>query len=618
MGRPTDWHVLDLDGDPTPGDVQRIRELARRTRTIADNAEGAARNVRSLAGDQATMSWIGAAGDVFKDAIGKFPGQLDKVATSHHMAADALDGYATDLDHAQGQADRALAQAREVYDKVQSLHSQLATATGTLNSLNKPGDSPQPPDPEQVKEQARKHTAAQSQVDSLTSQLSGPQAQLEAAKKLAGQAAALRDGAADTASRKLHDASNAGIPPDSFWHKLGEIAAKVWHGLITVAKIVVAVGGIIALIIGGPIAWIVFAAALLVLADTIYKYTQGQASLWDVALAALSCIPMTKGLTTLAELKTAFQEGGLIGAGVHVLGAGWGAVKGLGNMAKIAWEGKSALPGLIRALPFTAWGKLTQMSSELRYGAKGLLTGFGAGFSDGSGIFGSFRNGFSEAMDGFKAGRSTARGLPSWLARDWQGSSPYVGIDVFHDTVIPAGTKLEVLHPALTGFAVPEGTMAKLGLDSAEISRGVQVSPSDINVTRGIEHNYRTHGVTIQFNADTPAATGVARANPQFGAGGQTQFFVPDMSTHVADGSISVVDSGGSGRVLPMVNSKVADISGGGHIPLTNVDLPHGAPILTYDGTKRTFDNGVSFVSGVGYGSFRGVQTGADATAPTR
>ncbi|SEO48832.1 hypothetical protein SAMN05216267_102819 [Actinacidiphila rubida] len=613
MGRPTDWHVLDLDGDPTPGDVQRLRELVRRTRTIADDAEGAARTVRGLAGDQAAMTWIGAAGDVFKDAIGKFPGQLDKVAASHHMAADALDGYATDLGHAQDQADRALAQAREVHDTVQALHSRLATATGSLDALNRPAASPQPPDPAQVKEQARRHTAAQDQVTSLQSQLSGPQAQLEAARKLAGQAAELRDHAADTASRKLHDASDAGIPPDSFWHKLGDIAAKVWHGLIVVAKIVVAVGGIIALIIGGPIAWVVFAAALLVLADTVYKYTQGQASLWDVALAALSCIPMTKGLTTLGELRTAFEEGGLVGAGVHVLGAGWGAVKGMGTAAKALWEGRTALPGLMRALPFTAWGKLTQMSTEVRYGAEGLLTGFGTGFSDGSGLFGSFRNGFSEAMDGFGAGRTTARDLASYQARAWQGSGAYLGIDVFHDTVIPAGTNLEVLHPALTGFAVPEGTMARLGLDSADISHAVQVGPSDLEPGR-ILHEYRTQGVTIHFTADTPAATGVARANPQFGGGGGTQFFVPGLPDKVGAGTVTVIDSAGSGRVLPMVNNYVADTSAGGHIPLHNFDLPAGSPILTNKQTGDTVSGGITLVTGL----TRAGVTGSDVTAPSR
>ncbi|HEY5836887.1 WXG100 family type VII secretion target [Streptomyces sp.] len=609
MSRPTDWHVLDLHNDPTPGDVQRLRELVRRTRDLADTAEGAARNVRSLAGDQATMSWIGAAGDVFKDAIGKFPGQLDKVAESHHMAADALDTYATDLDHAQGQADRALAQAREVYDRVQSLHRQLSTATGTLSALDRSAGSPQPPDPEQVKEQARRHTAAQSQVDSLKSQLSGPQAQLEAAKKLAGQAAELRETAAGTASRRLHDATDAGIPPDSFWHKLGDLAAKVWHGLIVVAKVVVAVGGIIALIVGGPIAWIVFAAALLVLADTLYKYTQGQASLWDVALAALSCIPMTKGLTTLAELKTAFQAGGLLGAGAHVLGAGWGAVKGMGTAAKALWEGRAAIPGLLRALPFTAWGKLTSMATELRYGASGALTGFGAGFGDGAGFFGSFRNGFSEMSQGWRGGRDAAGLLPSQAARGWQGSGGYPGIDLWRDTTIPAGTQLEALHPKLTGFVMPDGTIAALGGDSAGISRGVQVGPSDLN--KFIQHNYRVEGVRLQVNADMPAAGSHAVANPQFGDGGLPQYFIPDIGAHLDSGAITVVDS--AGNALP-VSGGFADLGGGGRIPLHNFDLAPGSPILTNGATQRTAEGGVTVVNGV----TRTAQTGADATAPSR
>jgi hypothetical protein len=609
MGRPTDWHVLDLHEDPTPGDVQRIRELVHRTRGLADTAEGAARNVRSLAGDQATMSWIGAAGDVFKDAIGKFPGQLDKVSESHHMAADALDSYATHLDHAQSQADRALSQAREVYDKVQSLHQRLATATGTLASLNKNGGAPQPPDPEQVKEQARKHTAAQSSVDSLTSQLGGPQAQLEAAQKLAGQAASLRDSAADTASKKLYDAADAGIPPDSFWHKLGDLAAKVWHGLIVVAKIVVAVGGIIALIIGGPIAWIVLAAALLVLADTLYKYTQGQASLWDVALAALSCIPMTKGLTTLAELKTAFQAGGLLGAGAHILGAGWGAVKGMGTAATALWQGREAVPGLLRALPFTAYGKLTSMATELRYGASGALTGFGAGLGDGAGFFGSLRSGVSDMSQGWRGGQEAAGLLPSQAARGWQGSGGYPGIDSWHDTTLAAGTQLEALHPKITGFVMPDGTISALGGDSADISRGVQVGPSDLN--EYIAHNYRVEGVKLQLNTDLPVASAHAVANPQFGGGGLPQYFIPDIATHIGSGAITVVDS--AGNALPVTNG-IADLGGGGRIPLHNFDLAPGSGILTNGVTQRAAEGGATFVNGV----TRTAQTGANTTAPSR
>ncbi|MEW2522306.1 putative T7SS-secreted protein [Actinacidiphila alni] len=610
MARPTDWHVLDLHEDPTPGDPYRIRELSRRTRSIADDAESAARNVRGLAGDQATMTWIGAAGDVFKDAIGKFPGQLDKVADSHHRAADALDTYAGSLETAQGQADRALTQAREVYDKVQSLHAQLGTAGAALDALNKPAPhSPEPPDPEQVKEQARKHTAAQNQVSSLNAQLSGPQAQLDAAKKLAGQAAELRNTAADTAGKSLHDAANAGIPPDSFWHKLGELAAKVWHGLIVVAKIVVAVGGIIALIIGGPIAWIVFAAALLVLADTLYEYSQGRASLWDVALAALSCIPMTKGLTTLADLKAAFAAKGLLGAAAHLGGAGLDMVKGIIKAPLALWKGRSALPGLARALPFTAWGKLTSMATELRYGASGLLTGFGAGFGDGAGFFGSLRSGFSEASQGWRGGREAAGLLPSQAARGWQGSGGYPGIDLWHDTTLPAGTQLEALHPRLTGFVMPDGTISSLGADSSAISRGVQVGPADL--TPNIQHAYRVEGVKLQVNSDLPVAGSNAIANAQFGGGGLPQYFIPDLGSHLSSGAVTVVDAGG--HTIPVANG-FADLSGGGRIPLNTFDLAPGSRILTNGTTAAAAQGATTIINGV----VRPAQVGADVTAPSR
>jgi hypothetical protein len=35
MARPTDWNVLDLDHDPTPGDPWRIKELSGRRGTCA-------------------------------------------------------------------------------------------------------------------------------------------------------------------------------------------------------------------------------------------------------------------------------------------------------------------------------------------------------------------------------------------------------------------------------------------------------------------------------------------------------------------------------------------------------------------------------------------------------
>jgi len=87
---------------------------------------------------------------------------------------------------------------------------------------------------------------------------------------------------------------------------------------------------VIAMIIGGPILGaIVLIAALVVLADTLYKYSKGQASLWDVAFAALDCIPGGKGLTTLGGLAKGLKGLGKLGLKGMAQG-----VKGLGKSAR--------------------------------------------------------------------------------------------------------------------------------------------------------------------------------------------------------------------------------------------------------------------------------------------
>jgi hypothetical protein len=105
----------------------------------------------------------------------------------------------------------------------------------------------------------------------------------------------------------------------------------LWHGLVIVAKIVSFVGAIVLLVVGGPL-WLIVAvvvAGLIILADTLYKYSQGKASLWDVGLAVLSCIPITKGFTSMAAVADAFRAGGMLGAGLHIAGAIGGAAKDL-------------------------------------------------------------------------------------------------------------------------------------------------------------------------------------------------------------------------------------------------------------------------------------------------
>ncbi|MEU6123123.1 DUF6531 domain-containing protein, partial [Streptomyces sp. NPDC047123] len=99
------------------------------------------------------------------------------------------------------------------------------------------------------------------------------------------------------------EASDAGIRNRKWWEEIGDWVTDNWDSIVAVCKVVVAVVGVIAMIVGGPIlAAIVIVAGAIVLADTLSKYAKGQATLMDVAFAAMDCIPGAKGITTAAKL----------------------------------------------------------------------------------------------------------------------------------------------------------------------------------------------------------------------------------------------------------------------------------------------------------------------------
>ena len=342
MSRPVDWWVLDLGADPTPGDPATITGLARDFDKVADDAETAERGVRSLASDGSVLSWLGAAGEVFQAAIGEFPSQLAQCKDSYRAGATALSTWSTDLDGAQDQADRALAAGRAARADLEAAQASLgaaqsasSSAAGTSSRVSdlaaKYADTPPPagvvvPDPDAVRSAVRGAQVAAARVSAAQNQVGDAQTRLDAARRLALDAKDLREGRARVASSSIESASHAGIDPTSWQDKLKSFASKAWDVVVVVAKVTVAVLGIVALIIGGPLAWVVLAAAVLVMADTLAKYAKGEASGWDVGLAALGLIPGTKGLTTLGALSTAFKSGGALGASAHVLSAGKSAI----------------------------------------------------------------------------------------------------------------------------------------------------------------------------------------------------------------------------------------------------------------------------------------------------
>ncbi|WP_131769674.1 WXG100 family type VII secretion target [Candidatus Protofrankia californiensis] len=355
MNRPTDWAVLDLDADPAPGDPFSVQQLARRFLEFAADVEYARGQVASLGAGGVVESWLGDAGDAFRKEIAEFPSQLQKLETSYRMVGDALIAYEPILAAAQVQADRALAQGRDARSRRDSAQNLLGPAQAVLTadaaafadlssaSSTYTADVPPPPDPVQVAQAIRNRDAAQARLDQVRNAVRDGQDELDAARRLALSAKALREDAADTCVRMIRDASDAGIrnKPWYSWEKVKETAGKVWTVAVQVAKITVAVLGVVALIIGGPAAWVVFAAAVVVLADTLVKYGNGQASRWDVAFALPGSVPGTKGLTTVGGLARGIRGGSRAVAGIRsvadagklLLGGGRTLVRGGQEMA---------------------------------------------------------------------------------------------------------------------------------------------------------------------------------------------------------------------------------------------------------------------------------------------
>nr|WP_221353041.1 DUF6531 domain-containing protein [Streptomyces sp. REN17] len=336
--------MLDLERDPTPGDPVRVKSLAKSLHDFADDVQDALRLVQGMAGEDAVLSMVGKTAEVFRDEFSGVPKNLKKLKKSYDLAGDALAAYWPKLERAQALADKALVKGREAQADLASAKTRLSSAdswvTRATKEADKYKDDPtggkdvEKPDEAKVRAATRDaqsakdaHTAAQSEVTSA-------QSALDAAKKMAADARAMREEAAGEAKRKLDEASDAGIRNRKWYEEVGDWFVDNWDTIVAVCKVVVAVLGIIALIIGGPILGaIVLIAALVVLADTLNKYMKGQASLWEVAFAALDCIPGMKGLTSLGGLAR-----GLAGlkAGMKGMAAG---LKGLGPRMRNLYKG---------------------------------------------------------------------------------------------------------------------------------------------------------------------------------------------------------------------------------------------------------------------------------------
>ncbi|MEU9209046.1 DUF6531 domain-containing protein [Streptomyces sp. NPDC048415] len=343
--RPGDWHVLDLDKDPTPGDPDRVRHLAKNLHDFADDVGDALRLIKGMADEDAVLQWAGKSAKAFQDEFSGVPKQLKKLKKSYEMAGDALAAYWPKLERAQALADKALAKGREAQSDLSSAKSRLSSADSWVTKANKEADKykddptgskdAEKPDEAKVRAATRDAQHAKSAHTKAQSDVTNANSALDAAKKMAEDARKMREEAAKEAKQKIDDASDAGIHNRKWWEEVGDWFSDNWDTIVAVCKVVVAVVGVIAMIIGGPIlAAIVVVAALVVLADTLNKYRKGQASLLDVAFAAMDCIPGGKGITSLGKLAKGMKGLGKMG----LKGMAKGLGKGLRREARQADE----------------------------------------------------------------------------------------------------------------------------------------------------------------------------------------------------------------------------------------------------------------------------------------
>ncbi|MFF7156787.1 putative T7SS-secreted protein [Streptomyces sp. NPDC008139] len=315
MTRPTDWHNLDLDSDPTPGDVYEIRAEGRRFQTFAEDVATVHSLLNSAAKDQALAEWNGKAAEAFRGQIGKLPGQLGKLHDSYGAAGDALVTFADSVETEQSAADGALSQARLLRNDLAAKQTELARAQvdattagdakakldGSKGSAGGAGGNVPPPDPDKVRQAVRNAQQADAHKDQVAGQVSGIQQQLAELRKKAQDAGTNHGTAVDVLKKDLDHASDVGIHNKKWYQKLGDFLVKAWSVILPILKVIVAIGGILLLFIGGPLAWIVLAAALLVFADTLVKFIQGKAGWGDLLFAALDCIPVMGKVSMLVK-----------------------------------------------------------------------------------------------------------------------------------------------------------------------------------------------------------------------------------------------------------------------------------------------------------------------------
>jgi hypothetical protein len=262
MARPSDWHVLGLDTDPTPGIVESVQALAKEFGDFAHDVERAWNQLNSFGADTTALSWIGQSADAFKENFGPLPGRLRKLYVSYSEASDAFAAYWPRLQAAQSKADAALQQGRDA-------ESDVTRATGTATSAAADLKTAQSGiDPKATADAQTAHDAAQKNLEAAKGRMAS----------LAASANQAHDDlltAARECAKALHHAQSDGIHNKHWWEHVGEtlsdIGGKIAEYAGDVSMVLAAIAPVLdaIAIITGPIPGVDLITGALAILGTI-------------------------------------------------------------------------------------------------------------------------------------------------------------------------------------------------------------------------------------------------------------------------------------------------------------------------------------------------------------
>ncbi|MDI2125805.1 DUF5336 domain-containing protein [Yinghuangia seranimata] len=347
------WDVLGYSSDPVPGDTNQIKLLAESFRTTSDRA-GIAQKQTSDAQDDNDLrtNWTGEAAKAYAEHFKGVPDDLTKLHDSYKTAGDALMAYFGNLVTAQAMRDSALRDATQADGDLRNARTAKGTAdreadasAKDLQTLQNNGTTP--PDPATLQAAVDRHNRAVKSQTTHNNAVNDATGRLNTAKTTCKNAVDIRDKAAKTLADALHHASKQGIRNLHWW----ETAIDWFYdNIVPYLKIAVAVLGIIALFVSGPLGWIVFGLALAVFAATAYEaFGRHRAGVGDVLLAALDVIPGLKSLSLLtkgkfiAALTKSGKFPGILNAFTKADGVAMKTAKFFspGGKLKAAWDGKA-------------------------------------------------------------------------------------------------------------------------------------------------------------------------------------------------------------------------------------------------------------------------------------